>query len=115
MRVFLPSVPAQAKKLTAEELTKKLTNLLEEFLSVRDVKELFLSLEEFVTQAEDKAAVGPQLVEMGVKLILDKSNEKDGVRPQTHPASPSPLAVGPQLVEVGAKLVLDESNERSGV
>jgi len=74
-----PAVPAApTKKLTSEELEKKLTNLLEEFLSVRDSKELFLSLEEFAGQVEDKAAMHLKLLQMGVQMIMDKGVEKIG-------------------------------------
>jgi translation initiation factor 4G len=70
---------SKPKLLDAKGLTKKLENLLNEFLSVRDLKEVLLSLEEFSNtgQVADKAAMGTQLAKMVLELVMSKSNEKD--------------------------------------
>ena len=70
---------SKPKLLSAVELTKKLDNLLNEFLSVRDQKEVLLSLEEFSTtgQVADKAKMGTELAKKTLDLIVAKSNDKD--------------------------------------
>lgn len=76
------AAPAEKKAgpLSQEDLVKKLDNLLEELVNVRDPKEVILSLEEFVStgQVADKEALGKQFAEKAITFIIDKSNEKDG-------------------------------------
>mmetsp|Transcript_19505 Transcript_19505/g.26972 ORF Transcript_19505/g.26972 Transcript_19505/m.26972 type:complete len:785 (-) Transcript_19505:323-2677(-) len=76
-----PASAPKAKILSADELEKKLDNLLEEFLSVQDSKEVLLALEEFTTSGlvEDKASMGEKLARKTVELIVDKGTEKAGI------------------------------------
>jgi len=68
----------KGKPLSEEELGKKLDNLLEEFLNVRDQKEVLLALEEFASNGADKADLGKLMARKVIDLILAKSSEKDG-------------------------------------